>query len=126
MPEGREDDARKFFGQLLGLEEIPKPASLAGRGGAWFALPDGRQFHLGVEEPFRSNRKVHPAFVSTALDDLARSLEDAGYPVGWDDALAPRRRFYSEDPFGNRLEFLEPLPRMDESFGGSAAYNSSG
>ncbi|MGI8860057.1 MAG: glyoxalase [Rubrobacteraceae bacterium] len=110
MPERREEDARDFFGRLLGLQEIEKPASLSGRGGVWFALPDGRQIHLGVEEPFRPNRKAHPAFVSPALDELARSLEDGGYPVRWDDALGHQRRFYSEDPFGNRLEFLEPLP----------------
>ena len=110
MPKGREDEARKFFGHLLGLEKVPKPASLSMRGGAWFALPDGQQLHLGVEEPFQPNRKAHPAFVSPALDELARSLEDGGYPVNWDGELTPRRRFYSEDPFGNRLEFLDALP----------------
>ncbi len=71
MPAGREDEARQFFGRLLGMEEIVKPASLSSRGGAWFALPDGRQLHLGVEKPFRPNRKAHPAFVSQALDELA-------------------------------------------------------
>ena len=78
------------------------------RGGVWFALPNGRQLHLGVEEPFRPSKKAHPAFVASALDDLAWAVEPEGYPVRWDDELAPRRRFYGEDPFGNRLEFLEP------------------
>ena len=109
MPEGRERDARDFFGRLLALEEVRKPPSLANRGGVWFALPDGRQLHLGVEEPFRPNRKAHPAFVSVVLDDLALRLGERGHPVRWDGELAPRRRFYSEDPFGNRLEFLEPV-----------------
>lgn len=75
----------------------------------WLALPDGRQLHLGVERPFRQSGKTHPAFANDALDVLARSLEENGYPANWEDALAPRRRFYSEDPFGNRLEFIEPL-----------------
>jgi catechol 2,3-dioxygenase-like lactoylglutathione lyase family enzyme len=112
MPEGREDDARDFFGRLLELEEIEKPPSLARRGGVWFALPDGRQVHLGVEKPFRPNEKAHPALVASSLDGLARRLEDGGFPVKWDDGLAPRQRFYSGDPFGNRVEFLEPVPEQ--------------
>lgn len=108
MPAGREREARAYFGRLLGLTELEKPPTLAARGGVWFGLPDGRQLHLGVEEPFRPNRKAHPAFVSGALDGLADAIEEEGYPVGWDTELAPRRRFYSEDPFGNRIEFMEP------------------
>jgi hypothetical protein len=111
MPEGREDDARGFFGQLLDLEELEKPLSLARRGGVWFAVPDGRQLHLGVEEPFLPNRKAHPAFLCAELDDLALRLGEQGHPVRWDGELAPRHRFYSEDPFGNRLEFLEPVSK---------------
>ena len=108
MPAGREPEARDFYSGLLGLDELEKPATLAARGGAWFALPDGRQLHLGVEEPFRASRQAHPAFVIPSLDGLARRLEAAGLAVRWDEELAPRRRFYGEDPFGNRLEFLEP------------------
>ncbi len=108
MPPGGEERARAFFGGLLGLVELEKPPALAGRGGVWFGLPDGRQLHFGVEEPFRPSEKAHPAFGCAALDDLARRMEEGGYAVRWDEALAPRRRFYGEDPFGNRLEFIEP------------------
>ena len=107
MPRGGEERARAYFGAMLGLAELEKPSAFASRGGAWFLLPDGRQIHLGVDEPFRPNEKAHPAFA--ALVDLALRLEEWGHPVWWDEALAPRRRFYSGDPFGNRLEFLEPL-----------------
>ena len=106
MPAGKEDTARAFYSGLLGLDELEKPATLAARGGAWFRLPDGRQLHLGVEEPFSASRKTHPAFIASNLDELAKKLEAAGIPVRWDEELAPRRRFYGEDPFGNRLEFL--------------------
>lgn len=109
MPEGREDEARTFFGDLFGLPEIEKPENLAKRGGVWFVLPDGRQLHLGVEEPFVPNKKAHPAFIVDGLDELAASLETYGYPMKWDEELLPRRRFYGEDPFGNRIEFMEPL-----------------
>ena len=109
MPRGEGGRARAYFGGILGLEELVKPAALARRGGVWFLLPDGRQIHLGVEEPFRPSEKAHPAFVCAALDDLALSLGERSHPVRWDGELAPRRRFYSEDPFGNRLEFLESV-----------------
>ena len=109
MPRGGEGRARAYFGGMLGLEELEKPVALARRGGVWFLLPDGRQIHLGVEEPFRPSEKAHPAFVCTTLDDLGLRLGERGHPVRWDDKLAHRRRFYSEDPFGNRLEFLEPV-----------------
>ena len=109
MPAGEEDTARAFYSGLLGLKELEKPPPLAGRGGAWFALPDGRQLHLGVEEPFGANRKAHPAFVVSSLDRLAGAMEAAGFEARWDEELAPRRRFYGEDPFGNRLEFMERL-----------------
>ncbi len=108
MPAGGERDARHLYSDLLGLDELEKPAALAARGGAWFALPDGRQLHLGVEDPFRPSRKAHPAFVVPSLDELAEKIEAGGLPVRWDEELAPRRRFYGEDLFGNRLEFLEP------------------
>jgi hypothetical protein len=107
MPPGGEAVARGFFAGLLGLAELEKPPTLAGRGGAWFALPDGHGLHLGVEEPFRPSKKAHPAFVAYDLDGLARTLKAGGYVIEWDDVLAPRRRFYAWDPFGNRLEFLE-------------------
>jgi hypothetical protein len=108
MPPGGEERARAYFGELLDLVELEKPAVLAGKGGVWFGLSDGRQIHLGVEEPFRPNEKAHPAFSCAALEDLALRLEEGAYAVRWDEALAPRRRFYSEDPFGNRMEFIEP------------------
>jgi catechol 2,3-dioxygenase-like lactoylglutathione lyase family enzyme len=109
MPPCGEELARAYFGGLLGLVELEKPAALAGRGGVWFRLPEARQIHLGVEEPIRPNKKAHPAFRCAALDDLAQRLGEGGYAVRWDDALASRRRFYSEDPFGNRIEYTSRI-----------------
>ena len=81
MPRGGEERARTFFAGLLGLEEVEKPPMLAGRGGVWFALADGRQLHLGVEEPFRASAKAHPAFGCGDLGGLARRIEEGGYAV---------------------------------------------
>jgi catechol 2,3-dioxygenase-like lactoylglutathione lyase family enzyme len=107
-PPGCEPEARRFFGQLLGLEELDKPEPLRSRGGVWFALGNGGQLHIGVEEPFAPARKAHPAFRVPAaeLDELATRLETAGERVEWDDSLPGHRRFYTADPWGNRIELL--------------------
>jgi catechol 2,3-dioxygenase-like lactoylglutathione lyase family enzyme len=106
-PPGCEDEARRFFSGVLGLEEIEKPPSLAARGGAWFGVGE-QQLHVGVEEGFVPAAKAHPALLveSARLDDMARRLARAGAPVSWDDELAPLRRFYTADPWGNRIELI--------------------
>ncbi|MGV1049202.1 MAG: VOC family protein [Solirubrobacterales bacterium] len=106
-PADCEGAARGFFGDLLGLEEIEKPPALRGRGGVWFALGD-QQLHVGVESAFSPARKAHPALRVSVdeLDALAARLEAAGSAVSWDEALPGERRFYAEDPWGNRIEFL--------------------
>ena len=107
-PPGSEPALREFYGNVLGLNEIPKPPALAARGGCWFG-GHGMQLHLGVEKDFRPARKAHPGLLVTGLDAWARRLRDAGYPVRFDDGFPGMRRFYSQDPNGNRLEFLEPI-----------------
>jgi len=105
MPVGGEDDARAFYGGLLGLEELPKPMPLAARGGCWFGHA-AVQLHLGVEEGFQPARKAHPAFVIAGLDGLAAALAAAGHRVDWNDELPHLRRLYTDDPFGNRIELI--------------------
>jgi catechol 2,3-dioxygenase-like lactoylglutathione lyase family enzyme len=107
-PPGCEGEARRFFGDLLGLDELEKPESLRSRGGTWFALAAGGELHVGVEEPFAPARKAHPAFRLSPqeLDTLAARLEAAGERVEWDESLPGVRRFYTADPWGNRLELL--------------------
>lgn len=107
MPRGGEDKVRAFYGGVLGLEEIAKPPNLAGRGGCWFRLGD-RELHLGVEDDFRPARKAHPAFQITGLERLRGHLAASGIPLREDEPLPGYHRFYADDPFGNRLEFLEP------------------
>lgn len=109
MPRGGEDMARAFYNGVLGLEEIAKPANLAGRGGCWFQLGD-RELHLGVEDDFRPARKAHPALQVKELEALRVRLLASGVAVREDEPLPGYRRCYADDPFGNRLEFLEPTP----------------
>ncbi len=107
MPRDGEDEARRFYGEALGLPELPKPANLARRGGLWFAI-GGRQLHLGVEEGFRPARKAHPAFRVAGLAAFRARIVAAGHAPVDDEPLPGYDRFYLSDPFGNRLEFLEP------------------
>ncbi|HEY8774532.1 MAG TPA: VOC family protein [Gaiellaceae bacterium] len=105
-PSGCEEEARRFFGELLGLPELPKPEPLAARGGAWFQV-GAQELHVGVEAEFEPARKAHPAFAVDDVDALAARLEAAGIEVRWDGELPGVHRFYAADPWGNRLEFLQ-------------------
>ena len=108
MPRGREADARAFYAGILGLTEIIKPANLAVRGGVWFAL-GSQQLHLGVEADFHPAKKAHPAFLVRDIRGLRARLEREGYAPYDDEPLSGYERFYVADPFGNRLELMEPV-----------------
>jgi catechol 2,3-dioxygenase-like lactoylglutathione lyase family enzyme len=107
MPPGSEDDARAFYQGILGIPEQLKPPHLAARGGCWFE--DGPlKVHLGVAKMFVPARKAHPALVVENLPALVARLEQAGYRVVEDQPLAGFARRYVDDPFGNRIELMEP------------------
>jgi catechol 2,3-dioxygenase-like lactoylglutathione lyase family enzyme len=106
IPQGAEDLCRAFYAGLLGMKEVQKPPALAKRGGLWLESCPVR-IHLGVEEDFRPARKAHPAIAVADLDALARLLSEAGHELAWDDAIPGVRRFYIQDPVGNRIEFMQ-------------------
>jgi catechol 2,3-dioxygenase-like lactoylglutathione lyase family enzyme len=106
MPPGGEAAARRFYGEVLGLEEVPKPGPLAARGGCWFRRGDV-ELHLGVDDAFTPARKAHPAIVVEDLAEVELALADAGAEVIIDAQLDGFRRIHTFDPFGNRLELLE-------------------
>lgn len=110
-PPGCEAAARHFYGDLLGLPELEKPSALHARGGVWFAC-GAQALHLGVANGFSPARKAHPALRTTTdgLDTLADRLAAADHPVEWSDELPGIRRFYTADPFGNRVELLVAVP----------------
>ena len=107
IPENAEDIARHFYGEILGLEEIDKPDSLKGRGGVWYRV-GAMQLHFGIDREFHPARKAHVAFRVADLQDLRLQAREAGLAVIDDELLPGFDRFYLDDPFGNRLEFLEP------------------
>ena len=103
MPAGGEDVARRFYGEILGLREVPKPPELAGRGGCWFAGPN-TSIHLAPEDGFAALKTAHPALIVGHLDAARAGLVAAGVTINEDDSGLPIRRFYMRDPFGNRIE----------------------
>jgi len=104
-PSGSEDKARRFYRDVLGMMEVPKPPALARRGGVWFASGDV-QIHIGIEEEFRSARKAHPALRCAAYDELLQRLRDAGTEVVEVNDIPGVRRAHIHDPFGNRIELM--------------------
>jgi catechol 2,3-dioxygenase-like lactoylglutathione lyase family enzyme len=107
MPAGREDEARAFYAGLLGIPERVKPPELAKRGGCWFER-GALKLHLGVEAEFRPARKAHPAFIVEDLAALRAALEGSGHRISTDAELAEFDRIFVDDPFGNRIELMEP------------------
>ena len=107
-PPGCEAEARRFFTGVLGLEELPKPEPLAARGGTWFSC-GAVQLHVGVTPEFTPAHKAHPAFAvdgAERLTALAARLGGAGVEVVWEQDVPGTSRFYANDPWGNRLEFI--------------------
>jgi catechol 2,3-dioxygenase-like lactoylglutathione lyase family enzyme len=107
MPPRGEALARAFYSGVLEIPEIPKPTNLAKRGGCWFERGD-LKIHLGVESEFRPARKAHPALLVVDLQVLVDRLKSAGHDVREDEPLEGYHRVYVDDPFGNRIELMEP------------------
>lgn len=107
-PKGSEPEAKKFYGKVLGLTEIPKPDNLAKRGGVWFELGK-QQLHIGIQLDFSPAKKAHPAFEVSNIHTLREKLQKNNVLVIEDEPLEGAKRFYANDPFDNRIEFLERL-----------------
>jgi catechol 2,3-dioxygenase-like lactoylglutathione lyase family enzyme len=107
MPAGEGPSAIAFYEGVLGIENVPKPPHLAIRGGCWFENAEVK-IHLGVEDDFGSARKAHPALLVSDLALLVADLRTAGAVVRDDEPLEGYDRVYVDDPFGNRIELMEP------------------
>lgn len=109
MPAGEEEKARSFYINLLGFVEIPKPAELAKRGGAWFQS-GSVQVHLGVEADFRPAHKAHPAFLVDDLNELIAKAQSMSFEMDLTQPpLDGYERAHVFDPFGNRIELMERI-----------------
>jgi catechol 2,3-dioxygenase-like lactoylglutathione lyase family enzyme len=109
IPQGAEDQARAFYCTLLGLQEIEKPDSLKHMGGFWLEL-GGQQIHVGTEDGF--DRNITKAHLAYQVDDVLawrKKLSGAGFKIGDSIPIPGYDRFEFRDPFGNRVEFIQPL-----------------
>jgi catechol 2,3-dioxygenase-like lactoylglutathione lyase family enzyme len=105
-PIGSEAKARRFYGEILGLKEMEKPEKLRGGGGCWFHC-GSHEIHIGVEKDFSPALKAHPGIVVKNIQGVRHKLEENGYKVQEDTRIEGRKRIFVNDPFGNRVEFLE-------------------
>jgi catechol 2,3-dioxygenase-like lactoylglutathione lyase family enzyme len=107
-PPGCEDEARAFYGGILGMEELPKPVALRARGGCWFRA-GAQELHVGVEVEFAPARKAHPGLVVSDLDAIRARLAEAGAAYEDDPKIEGVERLFVDDPFGNRLEVRQSV-----------------
>jgi catechol 2,3-dioxygenase-like lactoylglutathione lyase family enzyme len=107
MPVRGEPEARRFYGEVLGLREVTKPAALAERGGCWFAAPGGAAIHIGLDQRFIAARRAHVCLIVADLAAAREALAAAGAPIVEDDANLGVARCYTADPFGNRVELVD-------------------
>jgi len=105
IPVGAEPEAVTFYGDLLGLPQLPKPEALAGRGGCWFQA-GSMQLHLGADAAFAPANKAHPALIVDGLDQLLTALDQAGHEVRSGATIDGITQVFTDDPFGNRIELI--------------------
>lgn len=104
IPVGRENEARKFYTDILGLTEIPKPKELILNGGLWYSVAD-IQLHIGTENE-TNNSKRHPAFEVINLKEAREILEKNNIQINEEIQIPGQERFSFFDPFGNRIELI--------------------
>jgi len=111
VPKSLEDAAKHFYGVVMELEEVPKPESSRGRGGAWYQLGP-LQLHLSIETAFGNDciSKRHVCYTVSNLAEAEARFRNAGVEIVPDDQPMPGwSRFYVRDPGGNRLEIAQDV-----------------
>ena len=101
IPEGKTEEARAFYSQVLGLTEIPGGHP---HNAIWFQIAD-IQLHIR-EEAVGPLSARHPAFEIGNLEEARQELQQKGVAVSYSSDIDGRHRFFIRDPFGNRIEFL--------------------
>lgn len=104
IPTGAEAEARRFWRDIMGLQEIEKPDSLRARGGLWLQAGN-QELHLGIEDGTTRSR-AHVAWLMPDLDYWRERLQAAGVETETGIPIPGYDRFEFRDPFGNRVELI--------------------
>jgi catechol 2,3-dioxygenase-like lactoylglutathione lyase family enzyme len=105
VPDGSAEKVRQFYGELLGLTELPVPPAMQGRGLIWFKVGD-RQLHVGIEDGINRNTRAHLAYEVDDIAKLRAQLTFEDLELIEQPKIEGYDRFHTHDPFGNRLEFM--------------------
>jgi catechol 2,3-dioxygenase-like lactoylglutathione lyase family enzyme len=108
VPPELEAITKTFYGSVLGLKQVPKPAA-SRQSGAWYQIGEN-QLHLSVEdeEPGSSLSSRHVCFTVSDLAEAEKKFREAGVEIVPDPRPIPGSpRFYVRDPGGNQLEIVQ-------------------
>ena len=107
IPVGGEEEARRFYGDVLGMVEVPRPETIRHPNACWFEAGDV-VLHLVPDEGFEPIRTGHPAIIVEDLGAIEEALAHAGRATERSDHSLPGiRRLHTTDVFGNALEFQQ-------------------
>jgi catechol 2,3-dioxygenase-like lactoylglutathione lyase family enzyme len=113
VPPSLEEATKHFYGAVMGLQEVPKPAESKGRGGAWYQL-GAVQLHLSREEGVDNSGKRHVCYRVADFSEAEQHFRDAGVEVIPDNLPIPGSpRFYVRDPGGNLIEIVPASETLD-------------
>lgn len=109
IPKDKEAEARAFYCEVLGLNEIEKPISLQGRGGFWLQVGT-RAVHVGTEDGVdRVLTKAHVAYEVDNIEEIRYVLTSNGIIILDSVPIPGYERFEFRDPFGNRVECIQVI-----------------
>ena len=106
VPPQREGATKDFYGRVLGLQQVPKPA-ISRQSGAWYQIGN-TQLHLSVEDEDQALSSRHVCFTVSDLAEAEQRFRAAGIEIIVDPRPNPDSpRFYVRDPGGNMLEIVQ-------------------
>ena len=104
FPDGEQATIRRFYGEVLGLREVPPPSSLESMRLVWYSAGPGLELHFFPGQPDPTAAR-HLCLDIEDLEETRRDLAAAGLEPYDDISIPNRPRFFCKDPVGNLLEF---------------------
>ena len=102
-PEELEAEVLRWYAEVLGLQRMEKPAG-SRPGGGWFRAGD-REVHVAVD-PSNPPPSAHFCLTVDDFDATVASLRRDRCHIEQAAEIAGRRRCFTRDPAGNRIELV--------------------